>query len=49
MTTILYLLVYSFSALPPPIIAIIGLVVFIGIICSLLKLIKLILDAIPFV
>lgn len=37
------------GAFPPPIFALIGLVVFIAILTALLKLIKLILDAIPFV
>lgn len=49
MSTILYIIVEILAGLPPPLMALIGLVVFIGILVSLLKLIKLILDAIPFV
>lgn len=49
MQNILGVITYLLSALPPPITAIFALVVFIGILMTLLKLIKLILDAIPFV
>lgn len=49
MYTLLQLMFTLFAGLPTPIVTIIGLVAFIGIIIMLLKLIKLILDAIPFV
>lgn len=49
MTTILNIIFALLSMFPPPITALIGLVIFIAILSTLLKLIKLILDAIPFV
>lgn len=49
MTSIITLIGGFLASLPAPIAAIIGLVIFIAILVTLLKLIKLILDAIPFV
>ena len=49
MSTILQLIITLFGGLPTPIVTIVGLIIFIGLLIMLLKLIKLILDAIPFV
>ena len=49
MTNILQIIFEFFTALPTPVAALIGLVFFIGVLTTLLRLIKLILDAIPFV
>ena len=49
MDQILVIIFTMLSALPTPIFSLICLVFFIGILIMLLKLIKLILDAIPFV
>lgn len=49
MNSILQILYYFFSCFPAPIRSVITLGIFIAILVMLLKLIKLILDAIPFV
>lgn len=49
MTSILNIVYAIMSSLPPPMSALCYLVFFIGVLTVLLKLIKLILDAIPFV
>ena len=49
MTNLFNIFLAIISMLPTPIVAVIGLVFFIGILVGLLKLIKMILDAIPFV
>lgn len=49
MIQILSLILYLFGCLPDPVRSVILLVILIGVLIMLLELIKLILDAIPFV